>query len=127
MKQVFLALVAKDPLPIARYGYPSRTTPNIPQFQDREFCRRIHCDINGQLGMDAILSMFKHAIAEAMADDVRRRSRGRQRGWRPKISTLLITEVKGFSGDVRHRIVVPRRQTKLVRVSRPGVAAAALR
>src|SRR5580704_5233927 len=71
--------------------------------------------------------MFKHAIAEAMPDDIGRRSGCRQRCWRPKDSALLITHVKGFSGGVGNRIVVPGRQTKLVRILCPGVTAAALR
>src|SRR5262245_49241276 len=126
MKQVSLALVAKNPFPVARYGYPARTTREVPQFQDREFYRRIHGYINGQLGNDAILSVFKYAIAEAMSDDVGRRCGCRQRCWRPKVSALLIADVKGLSRGVRNRIVVPRRETQLVGILRPSVAAAVL-
>src|SRR6516164_4984621 len=126
VKQVSLALVAKNPFPIARYGYPARTPREVSQFQDGEFYRRIHGYVNGQLGNDAILSVFKYAVAEAMPDDVGCPSWRRQRCWRPKASATLIANVKGFSSGVRNWIVVPRRQTKLVRILRPGVAAAAL-
>src|ERR1700722_5672934 len=125
MKEVFWALVTENPFPIARDGYPAGSTREVPQFQDRVFYRRIRGHIHGQLGNDTILGMLKYAIAEAMPYDVGRRSGCRQRRWRPKVSVLLITNVKGFSGGVRNRIVVPRRQTKFVRILRPGVAAAA--
>ena len=40
---------------------------------------------------------------------------------------LLIPEVDGFPGGVRDRIVVPRRQAKLVAILGPGIGAAAFR
>src|SRR6516162_3020361 len=127
MKQVSLALVAEDPFPIARYGYPTRTAREVPQFQDREFYGSIHGYKNGHLGNDAILSVFKYAIAEAMPDNVGCRPGCRQRCWRPKVPAMFVADVKGFSSGVRNRIVIPRRQTKLVRILRPGIATAALR
>src|SRR5262245_36614427 len=115
MKQVFLALFAKDPFPVARYGYPARTSRGVPQFQDREFHTRIYGYINGQLRNDTLFGVLIYAIAEAMPDDVGRPSGCRQRCRRPDGSGLLIADVEGFSSGVRNRIIVPRRQAKLVR------------
>ena len=46
---------------------------------------------------------------------------------RPKVACLVIAKVDGFTTDIANRIVVPRSQTVLVTVFRPGICAACFR
>ena len=109
----------KHPFPVAGDGQAARTSRDVAQFQDRELHRRVHRHINPQLGGDAVLGMFEHGIAKAVANDVgRRAARGQRRG-RPELSGLLIADVEGLAGGVRDGIVVPGRQAKLMGNSRP--------
>src|SRR5579864_7986587 len=70
--------------------------------------------------------MLEDAIAEPMPGDIRSRSAGRQRCWRPEISGLLITQEKCFPGCIGHGIVVPGSETKLVSILSPRIGRTAL-
>ncbi len=62
-----------------------------------------------------------------MPNDIGHGGTDRRRCGRPDVAGLFVAEVDGFSARIAHRIVVPGRETKFVRILAPGVGGAALR
>src|SRR6185436_10396270 len=87
----------------------------------------IRSDVNPEFRADAALGVLVYAVAESVAGHVRRRPAGGKRRGRPEMSALFITDVIGLATAIAHRIVVPGRETQLVRILAPGVAQTALR
>ena len=92
-----------------------------------EISRRIERDEDRQLGHDAALAMLEHAVAEPVPRHVRADAAAGQRRGGPELSRLLVAQVERLAAGVAHRIVVPRRETELVRVLAPRVRRAGLR
>ncbi len=65
-----LAQVAEQPFDVAGGAEPARPAGIVAQFQHRELHRGVQRHIDPQLGMDAVLDVFEHAVAEAVAGDV---------------------------------------------------------
>src|SRR5208337_4872583 len=82
---------------------------------------------NPDLRSDAILHMFKDAVAESVAADVMHRPAARQRRGGPKMAALFVAEVKSFSVGIAYWIVVPGCEAELMGIFAPGVSSPALR
>jgi hypothetical protein len=96
------------------------------QLDRGELHRCVDRDVNRELGRDAVLPMLEHAVAEAVARDVRAGAAARHRGRRPEASGFVVAHEAGFAARVGHGVVVPGREPELVRVLVPGVGEAAL-
>ena len=119
--------LAQDPFPITSDGQAAGTARDVAQFQNRELDRRIHGDIDPQLGDDAVLEVLEHGVTKTVTNDIRcRATRGPGR-WRPELARLLIANVKCLTGCVLDGIVAPRSEPEFMGVLKPGVSAAAFR
>jgi hypothetical protein len=127
MQQAILPQVAQHPFPVAGDRYAARPPRGVAQFQDRKLHRRVHSHIDPQLGGDAVLSVFKNGVAEAMPDDIGRRTARGQWRRRPELAGLLITDIEGLAGGVPNEIIVPGCQSEFVGIFEPGICAAAFR
>ena len=123
----FRAQVTEHPFHIAGGREPARAPRRVAQLDHRVLDRRVRRDVDPHLRFDAPLGVLEHAVAEAMAGDIRRHPARGQRQRRPDVPAVLVTQVKGFAAGVADRIVVPRREAEFVRVLAPGVGRAALR
>ena len=122
----FVAQFAQHQFPVAGDRQLARPAGAVGDLQPGELDRRVGGDVDAQLGDDAVLGVLEHAVAEAVAGDVRVLTAGRQRRGRPEAAGLLVADVDRLAAGVGDRIVVPRREAELVAVLRPGVGAAAL-
>src|SRR5262249_45086575 len=75
---------------------------------------------------DACVMSLKDGVAPAMPRDVAYGGPRWQRRGRPEPAAVFIANVERFASCTGHRIVVPGRKSKLVRIPRPRVAAHAL-
>ena len=119
--------VAQHPLHVAGGGEPARPARGVAHLEHGELDRRILGHIDPQLGVDAVLGVLEHAVAEAVPGDVGRRAAPGQRRRRPEMAAFLVAQVEGLAARVGDRVVVPGREAELVGVLAPGVGLAALR
>ena len=113
--------IAKDPFHVTGGREPARTPRSIAHLQHRELHRRIDGDVHAKLGADAILAVLEDAVAEAVAGDIGAGAAGGQRRGRPELPGFLVAQEERFSACIAHGVVVPGRETKLVRVLAPRV------
>jgi len=125
MQQVFVAQITHDPFRVTCDGQASRTPRNVAYFQNREFHGGVYRHVNPHLGSYAVFGMLEHGITKAMPNDIGRRAARRQRCRRPKLSSLLIANVKGLARGVLNGIVAPGRQSKFMGILHPSVSCAA--
>src|SRR4051812_42201782 len=71
--------------------------------------------------MDTILLMFKHAITEAVGDDVQGLVGTWQRCCGPIATGFFIAYINNFTATVAYRIVLPGCQTHFMRIHIPGI------
>ena len=118
--------VAQDPFDIAGRRDAARARADVAQLQHGEFHRLVKRDIYPQLAGNTILDMLVHAVAKPVACQIVAFAPGRQCRGRPDTTGILVAQVEGFPCAVAHRIVMPGRQAKLVRVFGPGVTGRAV-
>ena len=134
MRRVLLTQVAEHPFDVAGGGEAAAARAVVAQHQARELHRIVERDEYRQLAVHRRLVVLEHAVAEAVADAVRRCglvvarvARGRPRGRRPDLAAVLVAQEDLLAAGVGHRVVVPGREPQLMGVLAPGVGAPGLR
>ena len=127
VQQVFLPQVAQHPFPIAGDRHAARAPGDVAQFQDGELHRGVDRHIDPQFRGEAVLGVFEHGVAKAVANHIGRRAARRGGRGRPELARVLVANVEGLARGVLHRIVAPGGQPELMGIFDPRVGTATFR
>src|SRR5271157_270070 len=95
----------------------------VLQNQAGDFDRILNRDVLEQLGKNSLRSIPEPAIALAVHSYIGRSFIANWQGRRaPDDTGVLITEIDGFAGRIRHGIIRPGSELILAAVAGPGVA-----
>ena len=117
----FGSQVPQHPFHVAGSGKPPRAPRRIAHLQDGELDRGVEGNVHRQLGDDAVLDVLEDAVAESVAAGVGPFAAPGQRRRRPEPSRRFVAQEECLAARIRDGVVVPRRETELVRVLVPRI------
>src|ERR1043165_6347455 len=110
MHHRFCPLLSQHPFDVSGGAGAPQPAGLVAYLQHCKFDRCIQRHINAQFGVNTILVMGNHGVAEAVPANVISRSAAGPGSRGPEASTFFVTEIKSFAAGIAYGIIGPWRE-----------------